>query len=145
MTFLSSRPGLEAWLHLVSSNVRPLSQKEYQEVVARWRAQFEGALVAEECVSAAQAEQGMRALLPRDVFVFSMPGYAFLPSATDPKMDPAYGYAADALQTIDFAIANPDDAIFVDRDMSFSCMCTHEAGAFAEPILVPRVPSLRAR
>jgi hypothetical protein len=138
MTFLSPCSKIEAWLREASSGVRPLSQREYQEVTATWRAQFEGALAAGHLVAGAQAEQSVRALLPRDVFVFSMPGYEFLPSPTDPKMDPVYGYAVDALETIDFAVANTDDAILVDSAMSFSCLCTHEAGAFAEPTFVLR-------
>jgi hypothetical protein len=73
------------------------------------------------------------ARLPEDVFVFSIPGYRFLPAGTDPQLDPAYGYRAVALRTVNFAIANPRDVILVDVALSFTCLCTHEAGALAEP------------
>jgi len=135
MSFLTPHPRLESWLCRASSRVRSLNQREYQKLVAAWRAQFKSALVARDCVFGARAEQGALALLPADAFVFSMPGDSLLPSGTDSKLDPTYGYEVDALATIDFAVANPADAIFVDRAMSFTCLCTHEAGALAEPIL----------
>lgn len=72
-----------------------------------------------------------------DGFVFSLPGYYYLPSGTDAQLDPAYGFRVTELRVIDFSIANPADAIFVDHELTFTCLCTHEAGALAEPILVP--------
>jgi hypothetical protein len=136
MGFLKPCPELEDWLQRTSERFRPLNQNEYRKLVVRWRDCFEQALVGNDFLTGASAKQEALCRLPCDVFVFSVPGYRWLPSPTDPKFDPSYGYDAVTLSTIDFAIANPIDAIFVDHAFSFTCLCTHEAGALAEPQFV---------
>lgn len=134
MGFLVDRPELKLSLRTTASYVRALSQREYQELVATWRNHFEEMLASGNSVSGARAEALLRAVLPADVFVFSIPGYEFLPSATSPRQDPAYGFEVKVLVAVDFAVLNPEDAIIVDHAMTFTCLCTHEAGMLAEPI-----------
>lgn len=134
MGFLSDSSAVETWLERNCSAFRPLEQREYQALVAQWRARFEKLLRAQGAAWGAAAELAALSSLPADVFVFSLPGYRFLPSGTDPQLDRAYGYQAQGLRTIDFAVANPADAIVAGVDLSFTCLCTHEAGALAEPM-----------
>ena len=128
---------LEEWFVGASAGARPLDRCEYRELVASWQTQFEPLLKVRDRVTGAKAEVGLRALLPSDMFVFSIPGYRYLPASTNPHHDARYGFHVSQLRTVDFAILNPADAILVDPDMNFTCLCTHEAGAYAEPILAP--------
>jgi len=137
MGFLKSRPNLELWLEQAAATFRPLTQREYGKVVAEWRARFEPVLAANDYVTGRSVKDLAQSLLPRDVFVFNVPGYRLLPAGTSSRLDGAYGYEALGLTTIDFSITNPADAVIVDRDFTFTCLCTHEAGAFAEPQLAP--------
>ena len=134
MGFLRDAPAVEAWLRRGSSAFRPLTQREYQTLVAQWRARFEGLLRRQRAASGAKAEVAALSSLPADASVFSIPGYRFLPAATDPQLDRAYGYQAEALHTVDFEVANNADAIVTDVGLTFTCLCTHETGAFAEPM-----------
>jgi hypothetical protein len=142
--FLRSYPELEHWLCSAAADVRALTDQEYRRLAERWRERFEHALAMGDYVSGSRATDGMLNLLPSDVFVFSLPGYRLLPSGTDPTQI-AYGYEVQALATVDFDIANPADAIFSDRAFTFACLCTHEAGAFAEAQLAPADAARRGR
>jgi hypothetical protein len=128
---------LEAWLHEASAGARALNRGEYRDLLAAWQSVFEPMLEAQDRRTGAKAEAGLRALLPRDLFVFSIPGYRYLPAATNFQRDPRYGFYVSQLRTIDFGVANRMDAILADAALTFTCLCTHEAGAFAEPVLVP--------
>jgi hypothetical protein len=128
---------LEEWFEVAATGARALDRGEYQALVADWQSQFEQLLKAQDRRAGAKAEAGVRALLPRDVFVFSIPGYRYLPAATNAQRDPRFGFYVTQLRTIDFNIANRMDAILAGSELTFACLCTHEAGAFAEPILVP--------
>jgi len=137
MSAFSTLTELEAWFQVAASGARALDRREYQDLVAGWQAQFEPLLEAGDLRTGAKAEAGVRALLPRDVFVFSIPGYRYLPAATNAHRDPRFAFYVSQLKTIDFDIANRMDAILADSELTFTCLCTHEAGAFAEPVLVP--------
>lgn len=137
MSALSALAELEAWLQAAASGARALAPGEYQDLVAGWQSLFEPLLEARDRRTGAKAEAGIRALLPRDVFVFSIPGYRYLPAATKAQRDRRFGFYVSQLRTIDFDVANRMDAILADSELTFTCLCTHEAGVFAEPILVP--------
>lgn len=128
---------LEAWFEKTSDGARALERTEYHDLVAAWQATFEPMLHAQDRRTGARAEAGLLALLPRDMFVFSIPGYRYLPAATNFQRNPRYAFYVSALRSIDFVVANQVDAILADSELTFACLCTHEAGAFAEPILVP--------
>jgi hypothetical protein len=138
MGFLTRQPEIEAWLAQAASSALPLSQDAYQQLVQDWRSAFEPLLRAGRRVAGARAEHGLSTSLPADVYVFSLPGNPYLPASTDSK-SPPYGYTAEALRSLDFAVANAQDAIIASRDLSFTCLCTHETGALAEPILLRAV------
>ena len=138
MGFLSEPSELVGWLRSAAISVRALEQREYQDIVKRWREQFEPMFYARAFVTGTAAEQAVRAALPADVFVFSLPGYRFLPSGTDPQLSPAYGYEVKTLSEIDFGTANRADAIFTDPGMTITLVCTHEAGELADPIFAGR-------
>lgn len=137
MSAFSALVELEAWFQASASGFRALDAREYQELLANWQAEFEPLLEARDRRRGAKAEAGVRALLPRDVFVFSIPGYRYLPAATNSHRDPRFAFYVSQLKMIDFGIANRMDAIVVDSELTFTCLCTHEAGALAEPVLVP--------
>ena len=137
MSASSALAELGAWFQEAASGARALDPHEYKNLVAGWQSEFEPLLEVRNCRTGARAEAGVRALLPRDVFVFSMPGYRYLPAATNAQRDPRFGFYVSQLRTIDFDLANRMDAILADSELTFTCLCTHEAGAFAEPILVP--------
>jgi hypothetical protein len=134
---LSALPELDAWFRVAASGARPLDRREYQDLIRSWQVHFEPLLKAGDRRTGAKAEEGARALLPRDVFVFTIPGYRYLPAATDARHDARYGFYVSQLRTIDFNVANQMDVILTDAEFTFTCLCTHEAGAFAEPVLVP--------
>jgi hypothetical protein len=133
MGFLKQHLAVESWLAATASQFRPLSQAEYADVVREWRSHFDESLGARHFSAGSAAEEAMLQMLPCDAFVFSIPGYHSLPASTDPRFDPAYGYEVIGLRDLDFAVANRADAVISDRRFSFTCLCTHEAGAFAEP------------
>jgi hypothetical protein len=145
MGFLTPRTTIESWLEQASATFRPLSDREYAEVVAGWRNRFETVLENKDYVRGRSVNDIAQSLLPSDVFVFSLPGYRLLPARTNPSVDLAYGYEARGLRKIDFEIANRADAIIVDKDFAFTCLCTNEAGAFADPQLAPASVARRHR
>ena len=128
---------LEGWFKVASMGARMLDRAEYRELVASWQSVFEPLLKAGDRLTGAKAEAGLRAHLPADMFVFSMPGYRYLPASTNSR-EPRYAFRVSQLSNVDFGVANSEDAILVDTELTFTCLCTHEAGAFAEPILAPR-------
>ncbi len=142
MGFLEVHRGVEDWLRTSSVRFRNLSQKEYSGLVRNWRSRFEHLLVTDECLRGSSAEQAVECRLPCDGFVFSVPGYRLLPASTDARFDPAYAYEVGGLESLDFDVTNSADAIVVDRDLTFTFLGTHEAGALARPAfceLRPRV------
>jgi hypothetical protein len=132
MGFLKPRPKVESWLRSSSAAMRTLSQAEYQQLIATWKERFEGLLIEGRCLAGARAQRAAARTMPTDVFVFNVPGYRWLPAATDPRFDMAYGYAAVQLRNIQFEVANDFDAIICDRDFTVCCLCTHEEGAFGK-------------
>jgi len=131
MGFLKTHTDVEAWLGSSSLEFRSLSQKEYAGLVRQWRSRFEPMLNAGECRHGNSAEEALESRLPRDVFIFSIPGYRLLPASTNPRLDPAYAYEAIRLSALDLQTANRADAIIVDQGFAFTCLYTHEAGALA--------------
>src|SRR5690349_18309294 len=106
MSASSALAELEAWFQLGASAARELDRHEYQDLVVAWQSQFEPLLEARDRRTGARAEAGVRALLPCDVFVFSIPGYRYLPAATNAQRDPRFGFHVSQLRMIDFGIAN---------------------------------------
>ena len=133
MGFLKTHVGIEAWLGSSSLEFRRLSQKEYAILVRKWRSRFEQMLIAGQCHRGNSAQEALENKLPCSVFVFSVPGYQLLPASTDARLDPAYAYEVDRLETLDFQVTNRADAIIVDQEFVFTCLCTHEAGGLARP------------
>jgi hypothetical protein len=137
MGFLRPRPKIEEWLAQAAASFRPLGQREYGKLVADWRAHFDHTLETGDFISGRDVEEAANSLFPADTFIFNVPGYRLLPAGTGPKFDQASGYEALKLGCINFEIANPADAVITDRAFTFTCLCTHEAGAFASPQLAP--------
>jgi len=130
--FLRRTERIEHWLTNASNEYRALSEREYRSLTSTWRQHFEAILAEKQYViKGVQAQRQMESHLGCDVFVFSMPGYRLMPSATDPQFDTAYAHHATALQRLDWDVANPFDAIVVDGAFSFTCLCTHEADVMA--------------
>lgn len=136
MGFLRSREGVERWLRRSAAGFAPLADREYREVARVWRAAFEPALMAGNRVRGREAVDAMVRALPLDVYVFNLPGYRWLPAATDARYDQSFGYRVSLLAAVDLSAANDADAIIARQDMKFALLCTHESGAFAEPEFV---------
>jgi hypothetical protein len=83
----------------------------------------------------AQGGRAQRRLMSSDVsslFVFSVPGYRLLPSATDARFDAVYAYSLANLSRMDWETANMGNAILVDQSFTFTCLCSHEVGSMAQ-------------
>lgn len=131
MGFLNIHAGVESWLQGASAQFAAFSQKEYREIVASWRARFEEILISGAYLVGRSAECAALDELPVDAVVFCIPGYRWLPAGTDARFGSAYGYQVTQLADIDFVAANAADAVIADKALSFTCLCTHEAGSFA--------------
>lgn len=135
MGFLTVHGDIESWLEKAAAEYCELSQREYVALVAEWRENFEEALDGEYREGRA-AQRAIVRLLPANLFIFSVPGYPWLPAGTHPKGDPSYGDRAMELKAIHFSVVNAADAILVDQDFTSAYLGTHEAGAFSEPWFV---------
>lgn len=131
-------PGIESWLEVAAADFRMLSQREYRVLVAEWRRYFEESLVAGEYLVGGAAQRAIEQAMPGDMFVFRVPGYKWLPAATDPRNDPAYAYRTTELKKVEFLVANAADAILVDQGFAFTYLSTHEAGVLAQPRFLAR-------
>src|SRR5688500_1923119 len=109
MGFLREHLGIESWLRVDAADFRNLSQREYRELVTEWRQRFEGSLMGGEYRVGARAQRAMQEAMPADLFIFSIPGYEWLPAATDPRLDPTYAYGVTELKIVDFFVANAAD------------------------------------
>ena len=102
-------------------------------------------LADRDYLSGDSAIHTLESLLPADVIVFNFPGYPWLPTRRSSASGTTYAYEAIALAQIDAETANSAEAIMVDRAFAFTCVFTHEAGAFAEPQLAPAGITSRSR
>lgn len=132
MGFLKVHHSIEGWLQTAAVSFRALSQKEYKDLVAEWRVRFERLLVSREFIAGRAAERAAEDALPTNVVIFRLPGYRWLPAGTDARFDAAYAYRATRLRFLDFSVANAADAVIADEDLTFTCLCTHEAGSMTQ-------------
>jgi hypothetical protein len=121
-------PELEDWLSGQAESWSAICDHDYAALVRRWRGLFLP-LVA----SAARTAQGARAMqalakrLPADVWLFS--GVA-VPQVANLGGVGAAGYRAAGLKSLHRELANRLELIVAADDLSWTCVFSHEAGAF---------------
>ncbi|HKI01063.1 MAG TPA: hypothetical protein VKK31_03700 [Thermoanaerobaculia bacterium] len=137
MGFLSSVPVLEEWLDEATDGWSGLTNREYAELWSRWRAAFESRLrTGKPTAKDIDAMASIERALPFEAFLFSAPGYEFLPSGTSL---PVFGYRVTPLARVDRDLFNSCDVIVADADLRFTCLYTHEIGTLADPIFIESV------
>jgi hypothetical protein len=129
MGFLRVAPEIERWLSTAAARFWLLSDGDYTTAVADWRVGFEDLLLGACYLEGGVARRETEAALPFDALVFSMPGYRLLPGSTGERV-PSYGYGVEHLRRVDFEAANAAEAVIVDRNFGFTCLCTHEEGGY---------------
>ncbi len=128
MGIVRAIPDLEAWLDNDADMWSPLSDPEYKALVRRWSEGF-GSLVA----TGARRLQGSRAMLslqtrlPADVYVLS--GLSIPQLANLGGLGPA-AFRASGLRSVPRDLANRLELIIASQTFAWSCVFSHEAGAF---------------
>ena len=128
MGIVRALPNLEAWLEADADSWSGLSDAEYKSLVRRW---FEGFLHLVE--ADASSFRGSRALLavesrlPANVYLLS--GVRVPALANAGGLGPA-AYLANELRSIRAELANRLELIVVSENFAWSCVFSHEAGAF---------------
>lgn len=133
MGLLSVNPELETFLDAETDRWRMLSDKEYRDLIRRWRETFEAKfhstdpqLTGQHALAHVESQ-----LLPASGFVFQVPGYRYGPASASRKT--AFAYEFEQMSGTNHDLLNWEDAILVDADMTWCCFYTHEAGALAQP------------
>ena len=135
MPIVTPSPAVEEWLTEAAERWNAVSDREYRELVAQWRAAFGAILERGAGVQAADALQRFEARLPAAVFLFN--GVTVPRVATGINRHPS-AYRALGLRRLHQPLANDLDLVLVDHSLSFCCVCTHEWQALAHPIFLQR-------
>jgi hypothetical protein len=128
MGIVSELPGVEDWLETEAESWSPVSDRNYVALVRRWRDGFLPLIAAG--TPATQGRRAMQALaerLPADVWLFSS---VQVPELANTGGCGAAGYRAAGLRSIQRELANRLELIAAADDLSWSCVFSHEAGAF---------------
>ena len=121
-------PEVEDWLDAEAESWSLLSDRDYVALVRRWREGFSPLIAA-----GTPSFQGNRAMqviaerLPADVLLFS--GVRVTELANTGGRG-ASGYRAVGLRSVRREVANRAELVAVAADLSWSCVFSHEAGAW---------------
>ena len=131
-------PRIEAWLDDAAENWHMLSDRNYRAHSAAWRAAFDPILKVHPRLAVTPLA-AMESHLPFTGFVFTIQAHPDLPTSPQGGSNaPVFGYRAEAIRSLDRDLLNACDAIICDIDVAFSCIYTHEAGAFWDPVYLVR-------
>jgi hypothetical protein len=129
-------PDVEDWLAAEADSWSPISDRDYVALVRRWRISFLP-LIA----SGTPSFQGNRAMqvlaerLPADVWLFSG---VRVPKLANTGGRGAAGYQAVGLRSLRRELANRLELVAVASELSWSCVFSHEAGAWVWECLYER-------
>jgi hypothetical protein len=144
MGIVRTLPNLESWLDTNADSWFALSDPEYKALVRRWTESYSHLLATR----LPRHQQGYRAMLsledrlPANVFLFS--------GLKVPQLDNLGGsgpaaYRAIGLQRLSRDLANQLELIVSSEDLAWSCIFSHEAGAWVWEQLYERGPSTSLR
>ena len=128
MAIVRVLPDAEDWLDADAESWSALPDREYVALVRRWRDGFLPLIAA-----GAPSSQGNRAMqaiadrLPADVWLFSG---VRVPELENTGGRAAAGYRAAGLRGMRRELANRLELVAVAADLSWSCVFSHEAGAW---------------
>jgi len=129
---------VEHWLEREAESWSPISHRDYLRLVQQWREDFMPLIVAG--TPSAQGDRAMEAVaerMPADVWLFSG---VTVPELANMGGSGAAGYQAAGLRRIWRELANRLELVFAASDLSWSCVFSHEAGAFVWECLYDRLP-----
>jgi hypothetical protein len=122
-------PDLENWLDAEAESWSALADKDYAALVRQWCEEFLPLVAAGTHSSRGnRAMAAIAARLPADVCLFNGLQVPELMNAGG--RGPA-GYRVTGLRHVRRELANQLELIVVANDLSWSCVFSHEAGAFA--------------
>jgi hypothetical protein len=138
MGIVRALPELEAWLDADASSWSTLSDREYKALVRRWSECFSQLIAADtSCLQGHRAIQALEARLPADVVLLS--GIQ-VPQLANMGGRGAAAYTATGLCSLRRDLANRMELVLASDDLAWSCVFSHEAGAFVWEHLYERGP-----
>ena len=131
MPIVSSNAELERWLDSASSSWSRLGDADYKRIASNWKRAFWHVIeIGGQSSTGTEALDQLATLLPATVFVFNGFKVPVLANAGG-RGTGIHAYDVQSLSHIDRSLANSEELILVDAEMSYSCIFTHEAGALA--------------
>jgi hypothetical protein len=128
MGIVRALPDLEGWLDADADSWASLADQEYKTLVRHWSERFSPLIAAgASCLQGSRAMLSLENRLPADVYVLS--GMRVPQLANMGGRGPA-AYQAIGLRSIPRVSANRMELIVVSVDFTWSCVFSHEAGAF---------------
>ena len=143
MSIVQVHPSLEDWLEAGAASWSALSDREYKTLVRRWSTTFLPLVAANAAwLQGDRAIMALESRLPSDVFVFS--GFK-VPQLANTGGRGAAGYLARGLRNLRRELANQMEVIVASDDLAWSCVFSHEAGAWVWECLYECDSEARAR
>ena len=128
MSIVRTLPDVEAWLDADADSWSSHSDREYKAVVRRWFESFARIVQAGDSRFVGnRAILSLDARLPADVHVFSG---VRVPQLANMGGLGASAYQVSGLRRVPRDTANRFELIVVSVDFDWSCVFSHEAGAF---------------
>jgi hypothetical protein len=128
MGIVRALPELEEWLDADASSWSSLTDREYKALARRWSECFSPLIASETpCLQGLRAVQALEARLPTDVVLLS--GIQ-VPRLANMGGRGAAAYMAIGLRSLHRELANRMELVLASDDLAWSCVFSHEAGAF---------------
>jgi hypothetical protein len=142
MGILRVLPAIDEWLNADADSWSPISDQEYVTLVSQWREEYLPLISARShSFQGERAMQAIAARLPSDVLLFSG---VKVPELQNTGGRGAAAYRAAGLRSVERKMANRLELILAAHDLSWTCVFSHEAGAFVWESLYQRVAGLSA-
>jgi hypothetical protein len=138
MGIVRALPDVEEWLDSEANSWSPLSDRAYVALVQQWRDTFLTSVMAETpSLHGVRAMQAIAERLTADIWVLS--GIRIPQLANMGGQGPA-GYDVAGLRSVPREMANHLELVVAARDLSWSCVFSHEAGSSVWECLFERRP-----
>ncbi len=120
-------PDVEDWLTAEAESWTFLSDRDYIDLIRRWRVEFLPLIAFGPSFRGERALQIVAERLPADVYLFSG---VEVPELANTGGRWAAGYRAVGLRSLWRKLANQRELVIAAGDLSWSCVFSHEAGAW---------------
>ena len=138
MGIVRALPDIEAWLNADTTSWSFLSDREFKALVRRWSGCFSPLITANvSCLQGHRAIHSLEARLPADVVLLIGIRVPQLANTGGPS---AAAYSATGLRSLRRDLANRMELVLSSDDLAWSCVFSHEAGAFVWEHLYERDP-----